>query len=88
MSNIDNSACADCAFHNAEGTGYSTAAEWILRLDPQNPQVAARLTGAFQTWRRYDGDRQSMARDALTRIGAAPDLSRDTRDMVDRILNG
>ena len=74
-------------FHTADGSGYAAVADWIMRLDPQNPQIAAGLTGGFQTWRRYDGDRQGMMRDALKRIGAASGLSRDTREMVDRILD-
>ena len=41
---------------------------------------------AFQTWKRYDADRQAQMRAALERIAAQPDLSRDTTEMVSRIL--
>ncbi|MXQ06651.1 aminopeptidase N [Alphaproteobacteria bacterium GH1-50] len=75
-------------FHSADGAGYKVAADWIVRLDPANPQLAAGLTSPFQTWRRYDGDRQGMMRDALERIASADGLSRDTSEMVGRILGG
>ena len=44
------------------------------------------MTGAFETWRRYDGARQEKMRAALERIAAQPTLSRDTGEMVERIL--
>ena len=73
-------------FHHPSGRGYSFVADWLIRLDPLNPQTAARMTTVFETWARYDGDRQGMIRDALSRIAAAPNLSRDTTEMVGRIL--
>ena len=73
-------------FHHPSGRGYSFVADWLIRLDPLNPQTAARMTTVFETWARYDGDRQGMIRDALSRIAATPNLSRDTTEMVGRIL--
>ena len=40
----------------------------------------------FETWRRYDTSRQAAIRAALERIAATPGLSRDTGEMVQRIL--
>ena len=74
-------------FHHASGAGYATMADWLIRLDPINPQTTARMCAAFETWRRYDPARQALARAALERILAAPDLSRDTTEMVSRILD-
>ncbi|MEM1065280.1 MAG: aminopeptidase N [Pseudomonadota bacterium] len=73
-------------FHHPSGAAYALVADWLIRLDPVNPQTTARMTTVFETWRRYDGDRQSMIRDALTRISKAEGLSRDTTEMVGRIL--
>ncbi len=73
-------------FHHASGAGYALLADWLIRLDPLNPQTAARLTTAYETWPRYDADRQQMMRAELERIAAAPGLSRDTAEMVSRIL--
>jgi aminopeptidase N len=74
-------------FHHASGAGYATMADWLIKLDPINPQTTARMCAAFETWRRYDPARQALARAALERILAAPDLSRDTTEMVSRILD-
>ncbi|BBK43388.1 aminopeptidase N [Allostella vacuolata] len=75
-------------FHAADGSGYAFLADQILRLDPQNPQVAARLLKAFGRWRRFDARRQAAMRAALERIGAAPGLSPDCREIVDLSLAG
>ncbi len=73
-------------FHAADGSGYDFVADWLIRLDARNPQTAARLTGAFETWRRYDAARQDLMRAALTRIAGADGLSRNTAEIVTRIL--
>ncbi|KIC42040.1 aminopeptidase N [Ruegeria sp. ANG-R] len=73
-------------FHQADGAGYALLADWLIRLDPVNPQTTARMCSAFQTWKRYDADRQALMRAQLSRIAETPDLSRDTTEMVSRIL--
>ncbi|WP_170360224.1 aminopeptidase N [Ruegeria arenilitoris] len=73
-------------FHRADGTGYALLADWLIRLDPVNPQTTARMCSAFQTWKRYDTDRQDLMKAQLTRIADTPNLSRDTTEMVSRIL--
>ncbi|MCA1335288.1 aminopeptidase N [Pseudooceanicola marinus] len=75
-------------FHHASGAGYELLADWLLKLDPLNPQTTARMCAAFQTWRRFDADRQAMMKAQLERIGAQQGLSRDTSEMVSRILGG
>ncbi|SEM93898.1 aminopeptidase N [Gemmobacter aquatilis] len=75
-------------FHHASGAGYRLLADWLLRLDPKNPQTAARMSTAFETWPRYDADRQALIRAELERIMAAPGLSRDLGEMAGRMLAG
>ncbi|MEL7116637.1 MAG: aminopeptidase N C-terminal domain-containing protein, partial [Pseudomonadota bacterium] len=72
-------------FHHPSGAGYRFVADWLIKLDPLNPQTAARMSTVFETWRRYDADRQGMIEAELRRIGATPLLSRDTTEMVSRI---
>ena len=72
-------------FHAAGGAAYGLLADWLIRLDPVNPQTTARMCSAFQTWKRYDADRQALMGAALDRIAATPDLSRDTAEMISRI---
>ena len=73
-------------FHAADGEGYAFTGDFILRLDPINPQVTARLAAAFSQWRRYDAARQVLMRTQLQRILAAPGLSRDVYEIVSKSL--
>jgi aminopeptidase N len=72
-------------FHHASGAGYRLIADWLLRLDPLNPQTAARMSTAFDTWPRYDADRQAMVQGELARMAGTPGLSRDLGEMVGRM---
>ncbi|MEQ8254732.1 MAG: aminopeptidase N [Roseovarius confluentis] len=72
-------------FHHVSGAGYELLADWLIRLDPLNPQTTARMCSAFETWRRYDDTRQGLIKSQLDRILATPDLSPDTTEMVTRI---
>ena len=73
-------------FNRADGAGYAFIADNVLALDPKNPQLAARLATAFRTWRTLEVGRHAKAQAALTRIKAAPNLSRDLADIVERAL--
>ncbi|OAN79379.1 aminopeptidase N [Sulfitobacter sp. EhC04] len=72
-------------FHHASGKAYRLLADWLIRLDPKNPQTTARMCSAFQTWKRYDADRQVLIAAELDRMLATPNLSRDTTEMLTRI---
>ena len=72
-------------FHAKDGSGYALLADWLIKLDPVNPQTTARMCSAFQTWRRYDAIRQSLIKSQLDRIAETPGLSRDTSEMITRI---
>jgi aminopeptidase N len=72
-------------FHQANGEGYRVLADWLIALDPLNPQTTARMCSAFETWKRYDDARQALIAAQLDRILATPGLSRDTTEMVTRI---
>ncbi len=73
-------------FHAKDGSGYTLLADWLIKLDSVNPQTTARMCSAFQTWRRYDAIRQSLIQKQLERIMAQEGLSRDTSEMIGRIL--
>ena len=73
-------------FHRKDGEGYAFLADWLIALDDRNPQTTARMCSVFQTWKRYDTNRQGLIRAQLERIKAKPKLSRDTDEMVSRIL--
>jgi len=73
-------------FNRADGAGYDFVADTILALDPKNPQISARMATAFRTWRMLEAGRRAKAETALRRIKAAPQLSRDLADIVERAL--
>ena len=58
-------------FNRADGAGYEFLADTVLQLDPKNPQVAARITTAFRSWRALEPVRRARAEAALRRIAAA-----------------
>jgi aminopeptidase N len=73
-------------FHHRSGEGYRLVADWLIRLDPLNPQTAARMSTAFETWPRYDAARRKRAQAELERILAVPGLSGDLREMAERMI--
>ncbi|APX24045.1 MAG: aminopeptidase N [Rhodobacteraceae bacterium] len=74
-------------FHAKDGRGYRLLADWLIKLDEKNPQTTARMCSVFQTWKRYDTDRQAMMKAELQRIADRPGLSRDVTEMVTRLLS-
>jgi aminopeptidase N len=73
-------------FNRRDGAGYGFVADIVLALDPKNPQVAARLMGAFRSWRALEATRRGEAEAVLRRVAAVPALSRDVHDIVARSL--
>ncbi|HEY4275007.1 MAG TPA: aminopeptidase N [Rhizomicrobium sp.] len=73
-------------FHDQSGAGYRLLGDVIRTLDPMNPQVSARLAGAFETWRRYDPTRQGLMRAELETILAQKDLSPNLFEVASKIL--
>jgi aminopeptidase N len=74
------------AFHSEDGGGYRFLAELAEAIDPQNPALAARLLTPFESWRRFDSTRQGHAKAALQRLASLENLSKNTREMVERTL--
>ena len=74
-------------FHEASGAGYRFLADQILRLDPLNPQVAARSIGVLGRWRRFDPARQELMKGELERILSSARLSRDVYEIASKCLS-
>ncbi|MFP4155657.1 MAG: aminopeptidase N, partial [Halothiobacillaceae bacterium] len=75
-------------FHAADGSGYRWVAERIIELDALNPQVAARMAGAFNRWEHYDSSRRAMMKAQLERIMERPECSSDVAEIVGKALKG
>jgi aminopeptidase N len=73
-------------FNAPDGSGYEFVTSIVLQLDEKNPQVAARLLGAFKSWRALETGRRSLAETALRRVAAQTRLSADVKDIVERSL--
>ena len=73
-------------FHAADGAGYRFLADTIIRLDPDNPQIAARMVSSLGQWRRFGAGRQAPMQAELARIVALPGLSKNTFEMATKSL--
>ena len=74
------------AFHRADAAGYVFWSERVIELDAMNPQVAARLARALDRWSKLAEPYRSAAREAIARVAAKNDLSKDTHEVVTRAL--
>ena len=74
-------------FHDKSGEGYNFLADQIIKLDGINPQVAARISRSYDRCKRLDHDRWSLACKALTKINNFSSLSKDTREVISKILH-
>jgi aminopeptidase N len=73
-------------FHAADGEGYRLVGEALRTLDGINAQVAARMAGAFENWRRYDRSRQTLMRAELEAMLAMPNRSSNTFEVATKML--
>ena len=75
-------------FNRPDGAGYAFLADQVLALDRINPQIAARMLGAFRSWRALESGRRGKARKALQRVARAKPLSSDVQEIVSKMLEG
>jgi aminopeptidase N len=73
-------------FHAADGSGYTLVGETVRALDKINAQVAARMAGAFETWRRFDSGRQALMRRELEAIAKTPGLSSNLFEVASKMI--
>jgi aminopeptidase N len=74
-------------FHAKDGAGYALVGEVNRALDAINPQVAARMSGAFENWRRYDSHRQALMRGELEKALKKENLSANFFEVASKMLN-
>ena len=73
-------------FHAADGSGYAFVAQKICEINAFNPQIAAGLARTFNLMKRLEPHRQSLMRNELTKLAALDSLSKDVREIVEKIL--
>jgi aminopeptidase N len=74
------------AFHSADGSGYRFVGEAIAAVDRANPALAARLAGAFESWKRFDLARQAQARAVLEGLAGGSAVSKNLAEVLGRTL--
>jgi aminopeptidase N len=74
-------------FNRADGAGYELVADVVLEIDMFNPQISARLLGAFKSWRMLEPKRKVKAKSALENISSNNNLSPDLFEIVTKTLD-
>jgi aminopeptidase N len=76
-------------FHAPDGEGYKLLAEYILKMDAINEQLAARMAGPFKSWKSFDASLHPHAKAALQSILDAPgERSAGVYEIVSKSLRG
>ncbi len=73
-------------FHAKDGSGYTFLAEKIIDIDAINPQMASSLAGAFKIYERMNTTNKALMRTQLQRIISQKTLSKNTYEIISKIL--
>ncbi len=74
-------------FHRTDGEGYRLLTDFVIELDPMNPQIASSLVRGMIRWRRFDAYRQDLLKEELWRVISADSCSENTYEVVSRALS-
>ena len=69
-------------------TGFvgSHMADYILKIDKNNGQVASRVASSLIQWRKFDPNRQKLMKAELERIVKTEGLSKNVYEIVSKAL--
>ena len=73
-------------FHHPSGEGYRLVADYVLKINGSNSQVAAMLANLLSRYQKFDQDRQKLMKANLQRIADHENLSRDVFEVVSKSL--
>ncbi|PKG99619.1 aminopeptidase N [Paraglaciecola sp. MB-3u-78] len=73
-------------FHNIDGSGYKFVADYLIKLNEVNPQIAARIITPLIQWQKVDKTRQQLMQHQLMRIGNTKGLSIDLFEKITKSL--
>jgi aminopeptidase N len=74
-------------FHAIDGSGYAFLADYLIKLNTVNPQIAARLITPLTQWQKVDKKRQALMQHQLMRISDIPHLSKDLFEKISKSLH-
>jgi aminopeptidase N len=75
-------------FHAKDGEAYEFIADQVIKLDPHNPQVAARVIQPLTKWDVVDEARSALMKKALKRIAEQKTLSPDVYEVITKTIGG
>ena len=73
------------AFHQKDGSGYKEIADWIKKIDPETPQIAANTTKAFEQIKFLPNIYRARAKGSLNALSNGNNLSKDTSEILNKI---
>lgn len=73
-------------FHTDEHPTYKWYADEMLRVDKNNPQVAARLAEAFNFTKKLPTNLKALAQTEIKRILDTDELSKNVRELLEKTL--
>lgn len=73
-------------FHAEDGSGYRLIADYIIKLDGKNSQVAAGLATLFEQFKKLEPKMKEKMRSELLRIKGVAGLSKGTFEIVNKTL--
>lgn len=73
-------------FHALDGSGYKFVADYLLKLDKLNPQVAARIVTPLTQWQGFAPQHQGLMKEQLGRLLNHKGLSKDVFEKVSKSL--
>ncbi|CAA6822424.1 MAG: Membrane alanine aminopeptidase N (EC [uncultured Sulfurovum sp.] len=75
-------------FHAKDGSGYKFMADKIIELDIINAQIASRLAGAFKLYKKMNSVNQELIKIQLERVISTEGLSKNSFEILEKILKG
>ncbi len=74
------------AFHEQTGLGYRFVREFIQRIDPVNPMVAARLAKNLMSFKHYAKPYRDLMQAEIVKLSQIETLSNDLKEIVTQSL--
>ena len=74
-------------FHAKDGSGYKFMADRLIEIDVINAQIASRLAGGFKLYKKMNSVNQKLMKEEIERVLSTEGLSKNSFEILDKILN-
>ena len=72
--------------HRKDGKGYKLMADYIIKIDKSNGQVASRVASSLIQWKKFDETRSKLMKEQLERILKEEKLTKNVYEIVSKAL--